>query len=284
MDERNFITTDGKTHRTDAPARLKGSQDIWGVWERIVPELIPSKDAAAQRMLDIHLRRYRIAGHSISQQKVLDIACGTGYGSQMLKQSGAASVLGVDISSTAIEFARSRYTDDGIEFCQGDAEQFRSDQRFDVAVSFETMEHVPNPSNFLRVIHKHLVPGGRLLLSAPVGETRHFDIYHLHAFERSDIYRLLATAGFEVEAFRFDRWQINFAEIFRRPQSEARTPLRDLLLTRRGRRVLWEVLTTQCLRLPMLMVSAISRPFTCQVADESQLAHLEDVAVPALAY
>jgi len=113
----------------------------------------------------------------------------------------------------AVEFAKSPYECDGIEFLVGNAEEFSFDEPFDVVTSFETIEHLPNPKIFLALVYQHLKPNGLLLLSVPIGETRHIDGYHLHVFERNDIYHLLADAGFQVKAFRFDDWKITSKEL-----------------------------------------------------------------------
>ena len=53
-----------------------------------------------------HLARYDFACKFVNRKKVLDIACGMGYGSKMLSKAGALCVDGVDISEEAIEYAK----------------------------------------------------------------------------------------------------------------------------------------------------------------------------------
>ncbi|MFK7821848.1 MAG: class I SAM-dependent methyltransferase [Planctomycetaceae bacterium] len=256
-----------------ASTGLKGSKETWGIWERMVPSMVLEPDAAGKRMLDIHLRRYNIAATFVAGNKVLDIASGTGYGSRMLRDAGAESVLGVDLSSEAVEFAQKEYGTDGIEYRQGNAEEFSSDERFDVVATFETIEHLKDPVGYLKVLHKHLVDGGRLLLSAPIGETRHIDSYHLHVFEREDIYRLVSEAGFKIEAFRFDDWKVTTREVlsWSKIYPESKVPMRELLFTWRGRTVLKDLVFRQGIRLPMLMVSAVKSDSPCETPSEAQL-------------
>src|SRR5687767_6601798 len=67
-----------------------------------------------------HIYRYRFAARFVRGRRVLDIACGEGYGAAALLRAGAASVIGVDISEEACEHARQKY---GIDARPGSAEQ-----------------------------------------------------------------------------------------------------------------------------------------------------------------
>ena len=63
-----------------------------------------------------HIERYRFARQFVSDKTVLDIACGTGYGSNLLADSGASRVDGVDISEDVINYAISSYQADNLFF------------------------------------------------------------------------------------------------------------------------------------------------------------------------
>ena len=90
-----------------------------------------------------HWHRYVFARQLAKGQRVLDAACGEGYGSALLADV-AASVLGADISEQAIAHARERYGDrPNLRFQRADATQLdASPNSFDLIVSFETLEHV----------------------------------------------------------------------------------------------------------------------------------------------
>jgi SAM-dependent methyltransferase len=112
-----------------------------------------------------HISRYRFAARFVRRKRVLDIACGEGYGAAGLTRAGAASVVGVDLSPKVCAHARVKYK---IDARVGDAQAIPlPDRSVDVVVSFETIEHVSDPVAFLRECARVLVPDGRLIVSTP---------------------------------------------------------------------------------------------------------------------
>ena len=102
---------------------------------------------------------------------VLDAACGCGYGTSLLRQR-AAEVVGVDVSVDAIQWAEQHYNQDGIRYLNADLlnphwTDILGGQTFDAVVSLETLEHFPDPFDYLEVIVKTLKPGGLFLTSTP---------------------------------------------------------------------------------------------------------------------
>jgi SAM-dependent methyltransferase len=114
-----------------------------------------------------HYHRYAFAGDLVRGRKVLDAACGEGYGSALLARS-AASVTGVDISEASIEHARGRYRAPHLEFRSADCLNLPfDDDSFESIVSFETLEHLADHDSLLREFRRVLAPDGFLLLSSP---------------------------------------------------------------------------------------------------------------------
>src|SRR5688572_18974511 len=97
-----------------------------------------------------HLARYRFAAKYVAGGRVLDIACGSGYGTALLREAGGREVVGVDVDPEAIAYARSRYQGVGVTFLAGDAASPPVAGRFDLIVSFETIEHLRDPERFCR--------------------------------------------------------------------------------------------------------------------------------------
>lgn len=127
-----------------------------------------------KRRREFHIDRYEFAAEFLSKHLgqnsfVLDAACGTGYGSNILKRCRSVRLLGVDICPQAVEYARKTYSQDGCDFLCTDVTRFEGidPQSFDAAVSFETIEHLDQPIAFLEKIHSLLKPGGLLIISTP---------------------------------------------------------------------------------------------------------------------
>lgn len=117
------------------------------------------------------LQRYEYARSYCQGKDVLDAACGCGYGSNILSHQ-AKSVLGVDNSQEAIDYAQRHWGTENITFKQFDLD---SEQitlgAFDVIVSLETIEHIDTPIlQTCRKFHRILRPGGLLVMSHPEKE------------------------------------------------------------------------------------------------------------------
>lgn len=127
--------------------------------ERMVPEV--SESIAFWE----HVYRYRFAARCVSGKRVLDIACGEGYGTAALSRAGVVSIVGVDISEEVVRHARVKY---GIPAVVGSATEIPVPSKsIDVIVSFETIEHLDNPRRFLNECYRVLAPGGVMILSTP---------------------------------------------------------------------------------------------------------------------
>lgn len=117
--------------------------------------------------LHLHVARYRFAQRFVSGKRALDVACGTGYGTAMLADAGAAEVAGVDLDEPSIRHARQKFMRPRMTFSVGDAEEPPVSGPFEVVVSFETIEHLQRPERFLAAVCRVLTPDGILLLSTP---------------------------------------------------------------------------------------------------------------------
>jgi ubiquinone/menaquinone biosynthesis C-methylase UbiE len=116
----------------------------------------------------VHVDRYRFAARLVRGKSVLDVACGEGYGTDLLMRAGATSALGVDISELAVQHASKKYYALGARYILGNAERLDlTDNSFDVVVSFETIEHLPNYLAYLAEVRRVLRPGGIYLVSTP---------------------------------------------------------------------------------------------------------------------
>ena len=109
---------------------------------------------------------YEWIGARVIGMRVLDMACGEGYGSEVLSRS-APSVLGVDANPEAHEHARLRYRRQNLRFERGLVETYGEPGAFDAVVFLQTIEHVQDPVAVLEHFRSLLAPGGTVYVSTP---------------------------------------------------------------------------------------------------------------------
>ena len=114
-----------------------------------------------------HLHRYAVAFGLGKRKRVLDIACGEGYGANLLAFV-ASKVVGVDLDAGTIAHAKAKYRRRNLHFVQGSCTEIPcEDQSIDLVASFETIEHISEHDAFLSEIKRVLAPGGILVISSP---------------------------------------------------------------------------------------------------------------------
>lgn len=114
------------------------------------------------------VQRYVWATEYCRDLRVIDLGCGYGYGSDYLAKLGGASVIGVDVDSDAIAFAARSYRSPALSFVRADISCLGiASNTFDICVSFEVLEHLPNPGAYLAEARRILTDGGSLLISTP---------------------------------------------------------------------------------------------------------------------
>lgn len=130
-----------------------------------------------------HLERYHFAKKYCDGAVVLDVACGSGYGTQMLSNV-AKKVVGLDVDATSVDYCKSHIHKDNCEFLLWDWVRIPfDDNTFDVVVSFETIEHIVDYHGFMKEVKRVLKPGGTLILSTPNYMWEVYkNIYHVSNF------------------------------------------------------------------------------------------------------
>jgi ubiquinone/menaquinone biosynthesis C-methylase UbiE len=119
------------------------------------------------------IKRYEFAAKFSMDSVVIDISCGTGYGAYLLAERGGAThVIGVDLSSVALSTATISWQGDKNSFVLGDGHCIPlKNASVDLVVSFETLEHVNNPLNFLLELKRIAKPNGKIIVSTPQNES-----------------------------------------------------------------------------------------------------------------
>ena len=135
--------------------------------DRIIDERLVPERSLADGMFQEHISRYVFASQFTKNKLVLDIACGTGYGSYYLAEQGATLVVGSDASAAALNYAK-KFKLQNLSFTWSNALKmpFRDDS-FDVVVSYETIEHLEQDRAFLAECVRVLKTDGLFLCSTP---------------------------------------------------------------------------------------------------------------------
>jgi cyclopropane fatty-acyl-phospholipid synthase-like methyltransferase len=158
--------------------------------ERIVPDLVRSGETTGDESLRLHVERYEFAKLHLLPGSVLDIACGSGYGTAILASSTISTALGVDISEDAVCYARGRYGSSKISFACSDALNFAPQSCFENVVSLETLEHLREPFSIFRHLLNMASPSGRIIASVPVTPSIDANPHHASNFSERSFLRL----------------------------------------------------------------------------------------------
>ena len=152
-----------------------------------------------------HAARYRFALDYVADKRVLDIACGTGYGIGIM-QDKASAVVGVDLDNEALQSARAECAGSSLAIRADGLSLPFADGIFDVVTSFETLEHLTERPAFLAELYRVLLRGGRLILSTPNAIFTQpvngipSNPYHVHEYEPAELRSELARY-FEIESY-----------------------------------------------------------------------------------
>jgi 2-polyprenyl-3-methyl-5-hydroxy-6-metoxy-1,4-benzoquinol methylase len=138
--------------------------------------------------------------------RLLEVGCGIGTLLEILKNKSGVSVEGLDPSDKAFAITMAK----GLKVHKDTLEKFKSPiVKYDVVLSFETIEHVFSPYYFLRKINKLLKTGGYIIFTTP--NYHGFDMMvlgkyyknihapsHLNYFNIDTIHILLDRTGFAI--------------------------------------------------------------------------------------
>ena len=169
--------------------------------ERTLPDV-----AAENYWYRRHLAVYEWIGARVIGRRVIDMACGEGYGSEVLSRS-AASVVGVDANPEAYEHARLRYRRQNLRFERGLVETYGEPGGYDAVVFLQTIEHVQNPVAVLEHFRALLAPGGiayvstpNVLTLAPAGAEKSDNPWHLKEYRPHEFEQLCRSVFGDVDA------------------------------------------------------------------------------------
>jgi SAM-dependent methyltransferase len=170
--------------------------------ERTLPD-VPPENYWYRR----HLVVYEWIARRVAGQRVLEMACGEGYGADLLA-GVAQSVHAVDANPEAYEHARLRYVRDNLTFERGLVEELGEPGAYDAVTFLQTIEHVFDPVAVLEHFKTLLAPGGavyittpNLLTLAPPGAEKSENPWHIKEYRSGEFRELLAGVFGSVELY-----------------------------------------------------------------------------------
>ena len=177
----------------------------------LVERIVPGTDLF-QAGFAIHISRYEFARKIISSHgikgKLLDVGCGTGYGTSFLCDYLPLKVTGIDNNDGAIKFAKKNYARKRLMFKKMDAQELKFPKNFfDSVISLELIEHLEKPEKLLRGVRKILRKNGVFVVSTPnkkaeLGKSKkQKNPYHAFEFDQEEFEKILSHHFSEVTLF-----------------------------------------------------------------------------------
>jgi len=161
-----------------------------------------------------HLARYEFARNHLGEGRVVDAACGTGYGTALLSHR-ASHALGVDICAQAIAYASRNYGGARVSFAVSDIGQMElPEESLDGVVTFETLEHVPDDDAAVRKLVAGLRPGGTFIASVPTWP-HEITSHHVRTYTMESFRALLAPHLSTISFFNQNsglNWEYNHGQ------------------------------------------------------------------------
>ncbi len=165
--------------------------------ERTLPD-VPEENYWFRR----HLVVYEWIGARVAGLSVADLACGEGYGSDVLART-AAEVVGVDANPQAHEHAKLRYPVANLRFERNLVETYTGP--CDAIVFCQTIEHIEDPESlldgFARAAPVSYITTPNRLTLAPAGAQKSDNPWHLREYTAAEYRELLGASFADVELY-----------------------------------------------------------------------------------
>lgn len=166
--------------------------------ERVIPNLMKPENG----MLIEHIARYQFA-KDLCKGRVLDIACGVGYGSEYLlhENKKTRELVGIDINPESIQYAKEHYNYPNTNYFVDDCLNENLPDKygnFDTITSFETIEHFHGDHKFVQNLYNLLKDDGTLIISTPFGRGKDQPCstpYHVFQYTEEEFLDLLKPFG-----------------------------------------------------------------------------------------
>lgn len=172
--------------------------------ERIIPD---QEELELKSLFNRHFKVYEFSKRYTENKIVLDAGCGEGYGANYLAES-AKSVIGIDVASEAILYAKEKYQKENLQFLVMDVCQMNFAQdSFEVVTSFQVIEHLKEYEKFVKDVFNILKNKGIFIVSTPNKATFSPNIegakgeFHYKEFYLDELKNLLKRYFKKIEIF-----------------------------------------------------------------------------------
>jgi 2-polyprenyl-3-methyl-5-hydroxy-6-metoxy-1,4-benzoquinol methylase len=166
-------------------------------------------EAAASHSLSAaaHLHRYEFAAELCAGAPVLDLCCGSGYGSRILHEA-CPVVVGVDNDVAVIDMAQATIgREAGIDFEVADAHEVLRrplSESFGAIVLLEGLEHLADPKAALESLQRHAEAGLRLVISIPNSKAfEEENPFHITDYGFEDAVKICSGFGLATLVYQF---------------------------------------------------------------------------------
>lgn len=156
-----------------------------------------------------HFSRYNFAKSYVKGKSVLELGCGTGYGTNFLSPH-ASSITGSDVSKEAIQYCKSKYKRENLNFIQINEKKLPfGDSSYDICISFEVIEHIKlkKVKEWLSEINRILKNDGIFICSTPNKKLRLLPLqkpcnpHHMHEYSYKEFRDILESVSSNVKIF-----------------------------------------------------------------------------------
>lgn len=156
--------------------------------------IVPPSDEEISFVFARHRFAYQYSSQFVKDCTVVDIGCGTGYGCKILSEH-ARFVLGIDYDCDSLDYCKNNFCSRNIYYAQMNADFLGLKRFFDVAVSFQVIEHVLDAHDFIKQLKEIVKPNGKIFISTPnfqkSGQPNRRNPFHQHEFDYNQFHDLI---------------------------------------------------------------------------------------------